>query len=348
MTERLSYKNDLPGSRKAPCLGCGHSVVTARDSHVQIGGKRDGSVLMMFEAKPLLALATNLDQVFEPGLELLGLAHSACLQLARQRLEAQQVDLPDDLPRLIVDQKVEKLPALHLPPVSGCCAFCPSTQVTEEHVWPKWISRALGGPDGFTMPSPYGTRKVRSIDITVPVCTFCNHRWLSVLENDVRPVLGPLIYGQERTLDPDKQRLLATWAVKMALMLDLLGRRLFIPTGFYYDFRLRRCPLPSQVVWLGAYCGSKHAAWASHQALHLGISTNEPPNAFVSTFTAFRAVFQVVGHLTRGNMDISDRRPMAAALARIWPPREEPIDWPPRKLAFGDDSLAELAESIEG
>ena len=33
---------------------------------------------------------------------------------------------------------------------------------------------------------------------------------------------------------------------------------------------------------------------------------------------------------------------LAAALARIWPPREEPIDWPPRKLAFGDDSLADL------
>jgi hypothetical protein len=128
-----------------------------------------------------------------------------------------------------------------------------------------------------------------------------------------------------------------------------------IPTGFYYDFRLRRCPLRGQVVWLGAYrdsqyavWASQYAVWASHQALHVGISTSQPLNAFVRTFTAFRAVFQVVGRLTRGNMQVDDRRLLAAALGRIWPPRDEPIDWPPRTLAFGDESLAELAQSIKG
>ncbi|HZD69827.1 MAG TPA: hypothetical protein VFA45_13250 [Actinomycetes bacterium] len=350
MTERRSYRNDLPGSSKAPCLGCGRSVVTARDAHVEIVGKRDGSVLMMYEAEPLLAMATNSERVFETsGLELLGVAHRACVQLARQRLEAQQVELPDDLPRIIVDQKVKELPALDLPPASDHCAFCHSPEVTDEHVWPKWISRMFRDQgSGLFMPSPYGRRRLRSIDITAPVCKTCNHRWLSVLENDVQPVLSRLIRGQEGTLDPDQQRLLATWAVKTALMLDLGGRRPFIPTGFYREFRLRRCPLSSQVVWLGAYRGSRYAAWASHRALHVGISSDEPPNGFVSTFTAFRAVFQVAGHFTRGNMHVEDRRLMIAALARIWPPRAESIDWPPQKLAFGDDSLAELAQSIEG
>ena len=62
MAERLSYKGDLPGSRRAPCLGCGGRVVTARDPHVEIGGKRDGSVLLMYEAEPQLALATDPDR----------------------------------------------------------------------------------------------------------------------------------------------------------------------------------------------------------------------------------------------------------------------------------------------
>jgi hypothetical protein len=61
-----------------------------------------------------------------------------------------------------------------------------------------------------------------------------------------------------------------------------------------------------------------------------------------------RAVFQVVGHLTVGNMHVDDGRLLATALERIWPPRSEPIDWPPRKLAFGDHSLTELAQSIKG
>jgi hypothetical protein len=208
MTERKSYKDDAPGSRQAPCLGCGRRVVTARDPHVEIGGKRDGSVLMMYEAEPLRALATNPEQVFQPGLELLGVAHRACLQLARQRLEAQQVDLPDELPRLIVDREVGELPALHLPPPPGRCGFCRATDVTDEHVWPRWISRQLGGHDGFTMPSPHGPRRTRSLDITASVCVTCNNRWLSVLERDIQPILGPLIDGKERTLAPHEQRLL--------------------------------------------------------------------------------------------------------------------------------------------
>ena len=346
MTERLSYNGAWPGSRRAPCLGCGGRVVTARDPHVEIGGKRDGSVLLMLEAEPQLMLASNPDRIFEPGLELLGIAHRGCAQLARQRLEAQEVDLPDDLPQLMVDEEVGELPALHLPPAPGRCAFCGATDLTHEHVWPKWLSRELGGHGGFTMSSPHGPRRVRSLDLTAPICVTCNNRWLGVLENDVQPVLAPLIRGEEQTLAPGEQQLLATWAVKTALMLDLWSGKPLIPTLFYYDLRLQRRPHEGQLVWFGAYRGWQ-AALAWQDGLHVGISDEEPPNAFVSTFTAFRVVFQVAGAFDRG-ITFNDRRLLAAALTRVWPPSGQPADWPRKKLAFGDESLAELARSVKG
>jgi hypothetical protein len=335
MVERTSYKGDVPGSRRAPCLGCGGRVVIARDPHVEIGGKRDGSVLLIYEAEPQLALATDPDRIFEPGLELLGLAHRGCARLARQRLEAQEVALPDDLPQLIADEGVGELSALHLPPASGRCAFCGATDLTNEHVWPRWISRELGDRGGFTMPSPHGPRRVRSRDLTALICVTCNNRWLGVLENDVRPVLAPLIRGEERALAPGEQQLLATWVVKTALMLDLLSGKPLIPTGFYHDFRLRRSPHEGQLVWLGAY-RDWHAAWAWHGGLHVGISADEPPNAFVCTFTAFRVVFQVAGAFDRG-VTFNEGRLLAAALVRVWPPGGQSVDWPPKKLAFGDE-----------
>ena len=129
-------------------------------------------------------------------------------------------------------------------------------------------------------------------------------------------------------------------------MLDLSGGRPLIPTGFYHDFRLQRCPLPSHIVWIGAYRDSTHAAWARHYGLHVGISTDEPPNPFSTTFTAFRVVFQVFGHFTRGRAYLEDRRLMTGALTPIWPPVRRPVDWPPRGLAFGDGSLLEGAESV--
>ena len=130
-------------------------------------------------------------------------------------------------------------------------------------------------------------------------------------------------------------------------MLDLLSGKPLIPTAFYYDLRLRRCPHEGQLVWLGAYRDWHYAAWAQQAGLHVGISADEPPNAFVSTFTAFRVVFHVAGAFDRG-VTFNEGRLLAAALARVWPPRGQSVDWPPKKLAFGDESLAELAQSVKG
>lgn len=348
MTEYLASARDLPGSRRAPCLGCGGRIVTARDAYVRIGGKRDGSLLMLIDAEPLTTLATDADCILtEPDLELLGVAHRACAERARRRLEAQEVDLPQDLPHLLVDEEVGQLPDLGLPPAPGACPFCGGADTSEEHVWPKWVSRELGGHGGFVMPSPHGPHRLPSLAITAPVCGTCNNRWLSVLENDVQPVLRPMIRGEERRLPPEELRLLSAWAVKTALMLDLASGTPFVPTGFYHDVRQRRGALASNVVWVGAYCGSRWAAWARHTGLHIGISNDEPPNAFVTTFTAFRIVLQVVGHFTKGS-GLTDTRLPAKGLARIWPPSEGPIDWPPGRLAFSDEALEALAGSFDG
>lgn len=349
MNDEAAYKGDLPGSRRAACLGCGHRVVTARDSHCRIAGTRDGSVVLALDAKPLITLATDVDRFFEPGLFLLGVAHRDCVPEARRRLEARQAKLPEDLPDLLVDQEAGDLPELHLPPAAGACAFCGSSPVTTEHVWAKWISRELQGHGGLVIQSEHGPRRRASIHITAPVCEKCNNRWLAVLENDVRPALAPLVRGEKtRTLSVGVQRLLATWAVKTALMLDLSTGSPVVPTGFFHEFRLRRYPLESHFVWLGAYRGSNWSVWASHRGVQFGARSGEPPLGFVTTFTAFRVIFQVVGHFTTGGAAIQDDRMLSAGLHQIWPPGEGPIEWPRDQLAFGDDALVELDRSFVG
>lgn len=134
-----------------------------------------------------------------------------------------------------------------------------------------------------------------------------NNRWLAVLEHDVKLLLGSLVLGGEQTLLPSAQPLLATWAVKTALMLDPSGGQPLIPTGFYHDFQLQRSPLPSQIVWIGAYRDSTRAAWARHDGLHVGISADEPPNAFSTTFDGIAST--VAG---------SGRRPRQGRARRRW------------------------------
>jgi hypothetical protein len=348
MGEYAAYKDGEPGSRRAPCLGCGRRVVTARNAHVLVGGKRDGSLLTMIDAEPQLALATDVDRHFtESGLELLGVVHRECAQRARERLEAQEVELPAELPLLRVEEDTGPAPPpLHVPPSLDRCPFCGNDATTAEHVLPRWVARELRKHGELVMRTEHGTRPVRSVDLTVPTCERCNHRWLSVLENDVRPILAALVGGEEKHLSLDDQTLLATWAVKTAFLLDLASSAPAVPAGFHYDLRQRRSALPSNVVWMGAYLGSRSALWARGSSLHFGIPKDEAPNAFVMTFGIFRVIFQVLGHFTVGNAEFIERRPHAMGLARIWPPPGPSVAWPPNRLAFDDDLLDDLADSI--
>jgi hypothetical protein len=75
---------------------------------------------------------------------------------------------------------------------------------------------------------------------------------------------------------------------------------------------------------------------------------DELSNGFVTTFSVFRVVFQIVGHFTVGGATFNDNRLLNAALAPIWPPQSDALDWPRRRLAFGDDALAQLAASVSG
>jgi len=238
------------------------------------------------------------------------------------------------------------LPKLHLPPESGACAYCNGSPLTDEHVWAQWVSGELSVYGGFVTQAEHGPRIRLKIDVIAPVCDSCNTGWLSVLENDVKPILAPMLHGRGSvSLSVDDQRLLATWAVKTALMIDLSGGSPIIPAGFYQEFRLRREPHEAQVVWLGAYSGSQHAIWADHHGLQLGAHEDESPRGFVTTFTAFRVLFQVVGCFNKGFATVDDRL-MLGALHRIAPGGGEAIQWPRDNLAFGDDMLSSLAASV--
>jgi len=52
------------------------------------------------------------------------------------------------------------------------------------------------------------------------VCRSCNNDWLATLENDVSPIVRPMLWGEYVAIPPDQQSLIATWAMKTALLID--------------------------------------------------------------------------------------------------------------------------------
>jgi hypothetical protein len=92
------------------------------------------------------------------------------------------------------------------------CFFCGPTDnpLTEDHVWPQWVSRLLFGQydsNHFvhvrsTGDNTTGLWKSRHLDVTTDiVCDKCNNVWLSKFENnDIKPLATPLILGNDDVL----------------------------------------------------------------------------------------------------------------------------------------------------
>ena len=89
------------------------------------------------------------------------------------------------------------------------CFFCGPTDnpLTEEHVWPRWVSRLLSGHYNSTHfvnvrstgENTTGLWKSRQLDVTTDtVCDKCNNVWLSNFENkEIKPLATSLITGED-------------------------------------------------------------------------------------------------------------------------------------------------------
>lgn len=331
------------------CLGCGLRVTENRHGHVTFTGTRDGSWLMASETAPMLAWSDPLPA--PRPVYVLGVAHRLCVQDARRRLQAGAVELPAVLPPAEVEWPTgddgPSLAALASSPEVGRCAYCGAASSSEEHVWPQWVSKLLAARGQFVImrPGRPASRPSSSINVvTTRVCADCNNTWLSVIENDVRGLLGPMVQGLRTGLSEAQQLVVATWAYRMALMLDLAGGDL-VPGGYHRVFRLHRRPAESCVVWTGAYIGGL-AGWAEQRPL-LARERAGAPLAVLTTFTVGGAVFQVLHYFTTGGATLDDRRPEQAALHRIFPVDAPLVDWPRNALGFGDESLRTLARSVQ-
>ena len=124
------------------------------------------------------------------------------------------------------------------------CLFCGSVDgLTREHVWPRWIVDVL--PDGHRWTTrtrvglvdgqphvetgePYGARDSCSWTARV-ACGECNNGWMSRLEEEAKPVIGPLLRGEDLAVDGVTSSSISRWCVKTAIVLAAGAGQPWIP-----------------------------------------------------------------------------------------------------------------------
>ena len=144
------------------------------------------------------------------------------------------------------------------------CAFCPSTKLTQEHVWGDWVNGILPPDTTFTT-----TRKTSPDDYSKPwktigiqqtagvVCRVCNNGWMSDLEtNEAKPTMADMIrHGGAVSLLPRGITSIAAWAFKMTVLANFIGllkNEPYFSTADRYNFA-KTMQVPAGIqMWLFA------------------------------------------------------------------------------------------------
>jgi hypothetical protein len=237
---------------------------------------------------------------------------------------------------------------------------------SEEDVFAKWITKALGGPGeyGFDLQRQHGRTKThtRSLRLTSrAACRRCNNEWMSQFEQTAEPLLTPIFRGQSVSWSAESDKLrVARWIFKTALMIDRAHKPKHWTSPeshFSYLFKHRKPP-PSATINLGLYVPAPDerpwAAWTSSAWASAKPRSGAELDGYRVTFSVGHAIFETYAHADIGRDNLIFDRGMTAgghsvtdAFHRIWPMTSEPHAWPPLGLPFTNVGLAFLSGEDE-
>jgi hypothetical protein len=234
-------------------------------------------------------------------------------------------------------------------PYAGHCVFCRTTKsLNDEHIISKAIRKRM--PAVKQVATVAGDQLMHSgtalnLVIRNAVCTRCNGGWMSGLERSfIRTFGAQLSSPSQRHVDPLRQERVATWAIKIALLLQLYtsvaGQN---PLGYFVpDSHLRwlwqhqkpPSPPPGARVWLSTL-RDPQSMLAHFQPGSLAAEVNKPSAYFV-TFTLGYLIFQVYGpEIVRTEDGTIREAPilnppptLSKTLTEIWPGRGQEAVWP--------------------
>jgi hypothetical protein len=233
-------------------------------------------------------------------------------------------------------------------------------------VVPKWARKALAIQGGVTVhaqddpnaeKAQVGQMPHLNIVLKGCLCATCNNEWLADIEKKVQPLLEPMVVSAESTmLDPAAQELLALWAVKTCLLLELAFRQRYpghrLDEGYQATpqelawLQARNEPPPRSMVWLGCWdCQQTRPVTYEPSGADLPTADGVPVTGHMTTYTLGFVAFQVFTvdfiaaeqHRAR-SWNLNPPEPLKQQLPRIWPcpPTAQPVAWPPPMFRTDD------------
>jgi hypothetical protein len=163
-------------------------------------------------------------------------------------------------------------------------------------------------------------------------CRDCNGGWMADLEDEVKPVLEPMLHGRPILLDEHGKAVLSFWAMKTILAFQAVEAKetTFARPEDFRAFYEARAALAGSEIWLGAVSAGGEAFYRGHSA-RLPDSEASAVDGFGATLIVGHAAFYLL-HGYERSFGLRIRRSLADALRRIHPPAPGGQSWPPPRL----------------
>jgi hypothetical protein len=237
------------------------------------------------------------------------------------------------------------------------CMFCQEQAGSREHLWAAWIHRRIRRRQPIRID--FADRPIKmSNDPEIKVktvCGTCNNGWMSSLEQSCIPLIGSLMQDLAVPLDPVQQKLLSTWAVKTAIVLDSTNtrkRNLFYDRNDCENLRLSST-IPKRIgVWIGR---------SALDGLHADATDVLIERPTGTKIAIGNAATMIVGHLAvqvfavrplppheHDSIEVAPRPgpPWDDLLAQIWPVRTQSVNWPPRLTFTGTGTRHHIGQLL--
>jgi hypothetical protein len=252
----------------------------------------------------------------------------------------------------------------------GKCIFCDGYGLTKEHIWPKWLNPYLPKnvvnheiyfetifPDRSKHETEIRSGSVQSGRVR-RVCLSCNTGWMSDLQEETKPILLPLILGEDSTLTHKSQSTLSAWIAMLTMVaefLDKTGTRIAISRNDRMFLKTNLAAPPSMKIWIGYYKRDKWLGVWAHATFPIRSEENAPQRSelgvdFPNTQTTTIVIGKLYAHILSSDIArivrrqeiVGNRRQL---LYRIHPYKKSPLPWPP-SLRMSDHDADAIASAF--
>lgn len=262
-----------------------------------------------------------------------------------------------------------------MPVGSWRCLFCggPGPK-TAEHMLSRPLSRHLPAGDDMLVLQTWhqpstravaehrydqvqpgfgrGKRKTQGRGATSSAfCASCNSGWMSEQDQQVGPILAPMIRGEKGVeLEEPAQHLIAAWATKFALTIESTqggetSRE--VPDAVYAEYHRANEPVAGYPIDLGRYVGAeihhRQSRWVFRAKRPAEAAIGDGGDAVFVTFTVGRLLVEVALPTVNPRVLILPAGVFDSDRLRIWPSPGRSMRWPPR-LSVPDGSFVRFSQ----